>query len=479
MPIGSNRNWTIGLEMGTLTSHLYPYLPVWFQNLGISLYGYAWKRERLGGRFAQHVAEFKARDRWSADEFAAYLQSQLRSVLAHAYAQVPYYGRAWRGLGLDPGDFGQFGLADLGRLPATRKDDLRQSPADFTVQSLARGRELRFHQTSGTTGTPITAAFTVEGHRRLMAAREARSFGWAGVSILEPRSMIGGRLVVPKGLARPPFHRYNRAEKQVYLSAFHISPANAPHYVAALNHYQPKVFTGCASAHYLLGTMMLERGLALDYQPRALIMSAEKLTPQMKAVLRQAFRAPAYEEYGCVENCVLATECEHGRLHASPDFGIVEIVDAQGRPAPPGVAGRILCTSLLNEAQPLVRYELGDLGAWAEEPCPCGRNHLPVLKEVVGRLEDVVTGPDGRQMVRFHGLFIDLPKVVEGQVIQETLDQFTIRVVALDGFGDKEAQVIRNRLLERLGNVKVNLERVPAIPRTERGKFRAVISKLH
>jgi len=82
-------------------------------------------------------------------------------------------------------------------------------------------------------------------------------------------------------------------------------------------------------------------------------------------------------------------------------------------------------------------------------------------------------------MVRFHGLFIDLPKVVEGQVIQETLDQFTIRVVALDGFGDKEAQVIRNRLLERLGNVKVNLERVPAIPRTERGKFRAVISKLH
>jgi phenylacetate-CoA ligase len=246
-----------------------------------------------------------------------------------------------------------------------------------------------------------------------------------------------------------------------------------------LNRYQPKVFTGCACAHYLLGRMMLEQGLALDYRPRALILGTEKLTPQMKAMLGQAFRARAYEEYGCGENCVLATECEYGSLHASPDFGIVEIVDAQGRPAPPGVEGRILCTSLLNEAQPLIRYEIGDLGAWAEGPCPCGRNHLPVLKEVVGRLEDVVTGPDGRQMVRFHGLFIDLPKVVEGQVIQEALDRFTIRVVALDGFGEPEAQVIRHRLLERLGNVKASIERVPAIPRTGRGKFRAVISKLH
>jgi phenylacetate-CoA ligase len=467
------------LLTGNLTSRLYPHLPVWFQNLGISLYGYAWKRERLGGRFAEHVAEFKARDRWSAEQFGAYLESQLRSVLAHAYAQVPHYGRAWRELGLDQGDFRQFGLADLARLPATRKADLRQSPGDFIAQSLARDRKLRRYSSSGTTGTPITAAFTVDGHRRLVAAREARSFGWAGVSIREPRSMIGGRLVVPQGSARPPFHRYNRAEKQVYFSAFHISPANVPHYVAAWNHYQPQVFTGYASSHYLLGRMMLEQGLALDYQPRALILGSEKLTARMKAVLRQAFRARAYEEYGCVENCLLATECEHGSLHASPDFGIVEIVDDRGRPAPPGVQGRILCTSLLNEAQPLIRYELGDLAAWAEKPCPCGRDHLPVLKEVVGRLEEVVTGPDGRQMVRFHGLFIDLPKVVEGQVIQEALDQFTVRVVALDGFGEEEARVIRNRLIERLGNVKVNLERVPAIPRTEHGKFRAVISKLH
>ena len=45
-----------------------------------------------------------------------------------------------------------------------------------------------------------------------------------------------------------------------------------------------------------------------------------------------------------------------------------------------------------------------------------------MLKEIVGRLEDVVVGPDGRRMVRFHGIFVGLPNVTEGQVVQRTLD---------------------------------------------------------
>ena len=223
---------------------------------------------------------------------------------------------------------------------------------------------------------------------------------------------------------------------------------------------------------------MLAQDLRLEYKPDALVLSSEQLTPEMKSLLRQAFRARAFEEYGCVENCVLATECEHGRLHVSPDFGILEIVDQQGQAVPPGVEGRILCTSLLNEVQPLIRYEIGDLGIWSTAYCPCGRKHLPVLEQIVGRLEDLVKGPDGRQMVRFHGIFINLPMVIEGQVIQETLRTFTVKLVVTSGFGNTEEQIIRHRFAERLGKVQVNIQLVQEIPRTERGKFRAVISHL-
>lgn len=445
------------------------------QNLGVSLYGYAWRRERLGGYFGEYATEFAARSSWPPAKFQEYIRVELASMLQHAYRQVPYYSSSWRTLGITSVDLNQADI--LACLPTTPKSDLRADPRKFLANS-ARSERLHYYQSSGTTGTPITAICSADAHRRFIAAREARSFSWAGTSIRQPRSMIGGRHIVPRADSKPPFCRYNAAEKQVYFSAFHISPANAPHYVAALNRFQPMVLTGYAYAHAILAELMVSQGLQLAYSPKALILGSEKLTGSMKGVIQAAFGARAFEEYGCVENCVLATECEHGRLHVSPDFGLVEIVDEHGKATPPGTVGRLLCTSLLNPAQPLIRYEIGDLGAWSSEKCPCGRNHLPILQEIVGRLEDVVTGPDGRQMVRFHGVFVGLPHVIEGQVIQKELTEFIVRVVTLDGFGRKEETSIENRIRERLGDVHVTIERVKSIPRTEGGKFRAVISRL-
>jgi phenylacetate-CoA ligase len=208
------------------------------------------------------------------------------------------------------------------------------------------------------------------------------------------------------------------------------------------------------------------------------VTSSERLTDRMRQVIAQAWNCKAYEEYGSVENCGLATECEEGGLHVSPDFGIVEIVDDAGNPVGPGVEGRVLCTGLLNDAQFLVRYEIGDTAMWSARTCACGRDHLPLLEAVTGRVEDVVVAPDGRELVRFHGIFIGLPHVLEGQVVQEALDQFCVRVITEDGFGGEQVREIQKRFDERLGPVSVRVERVAELERTARGKVRAVISLL-
>jgi phenylacetate-CoA ligase len=121
---------------------------------------------------------------------------------------------------------------------------------------------------------------------------------------------------------------------------------------------------------------------------------------------------------------------------------------------------------------------LGDLAAWDPKPCPCGRA-MPVIKEVVGRMEDVVTGPDGRQMVRFHGIFVNQPNVIEGQIIQEALDQIRVKVVPTVGFNQSEIVDIQHRIQQRLGtSINVTVETVTEIPRTKAGKFKAVISNI-
>jgi phenylacetate-coenzyme A ligase PaaK-like adenylate-forming protein len=280
--------------------------------------------------------------------------------------------------------------------------------------------------------------------------------------------------VVPRADASPPFWRHNRAERQLYMSAFHISPVNAPAYAAALNDFRPEYLVGYASSHFFLARMFKEMGIRVP-AVRAILTSSEKLTDEMRSTLQEVYRGEVYDAYSGVEACCLFSECEEHSLHISPDVGIVEFVTEEGLPAPPGTPGEIVATGLLNPDQPLVRYRTGDLGILSPTGCACGRA-MPVVKELIGRLEDTVIGPDGRETVRFHGIFIALPGVREGQVIQESLDRFTVKIVPSPADDASVDETIRERFATRLGRVSVTIERVDSIPRTDRGKFRAVIS---
>jgi phenylacetate-CoA ligase len=107
--------------------------------------------------------------------------------------------------------------------------------------------------------------------------------------------------------------------------------------------------------------------------------------------------------------------------------------------------------------------------------CKCGRN-MPVVDEIVGRLEDVVIGLDGREMVRFHGIFIDIPSIIEAQVIQHELTRFEL-LIALKGLLSHEAKdLLLKRMSSQLGTVQVDFTIVDSIPRNANGKFKSVVS---
>src|ERR1035437_1546149 len=129
----------------------YPYVPAWAQNVGISLYGLSYRRERLGGDFEQHVAAFKERDRWSPEQMQTYVHQQLRNVLTHALEQVPYYQKIWSKAGATRTDLAQMTLAGLSTLPITPKADLRATPDAFVAQNIAAREKLHRYNSSGST----------------------------------------------------------------------------------------------------------------------------------------------------------------------------------------------------------------------------------------------------------------------------------------------------------------------------------------
>jgi len=444
-------------------------LPLPAQHGAVSAYGLYRRWLRFGPGYRHYVREFDARERYDAKEWQAWQRSRLAVLLPAAAARVRYYRETWtqeeRAAAL---------AGRLDGLPLLEKEPVRADPEEFVREDVLVWPRVVF-PTSGSTGTPVASILTPQEVRRALALRESRSARWAGVSFALPRATFSGRLVEPDPDSKGPFYRFNAVERQVYLSPYHLRAETAAAYVDALTRHRVQWLTGYAFSYYLLATFIRDQRLAAP-PVKAVITTSEKVSPQMRVVMETAYGCRVYEEYSTVESAVFASECAHGRLHTSPDAAVVEILKPDGSACEPGEVGEVVATPLLREYQPLIRYRLGDLATWAPAACPCGRA-MPVLNEVVGRVEDVVVGPDGRQMVRFHGIFVNQPHVREGQVIQETLHRIRVRVTATDGFGSRDVQDIIRRVQQRLGpSVEVIVECVDHIPRTASGKFQAVRS---
>jgi phenylacetate-CoA ligase len=451
-----------------LADRIYRRLPVSAQHAAVSAYGLYWKRVRFGPGFQQFVDEYRQRDQYSAEQWQQWQQERLQQFLPQAL-KVPYYQQTWT-----ESEKAAARAGELAGLPRLEKDPLRENVSDFLRPDLKPRRRL-VTRTSGSTGTPIENHWSWLEVRDARAVREVRSAGWAGVSFAQPRATFSGRFVEPNPHSHGPFHRFNRVERQVYFSAFHLRPDTAKQYVQALRTHQTRWLTGYAVSFYLLAELIIEQQLSVPESLSAVVTTSEKVTDEMRDVMERAFGCRVYEEYSTVENCLFASECEAGSLHVSPDVSVVEILRPDGTPCEPEEPGEVVTTCLMRHYQPFIRYRVGDVASWSAQSCACGRG-MPVLKEVVGRLEDVLIGPDGRRMVRFHGVFVDQPHVREGQVIQEARTRIRVKVVPTEGFGESDIRDIQQRIKQRMGDVDVEVETVNEIPRTKAGKFKAVIN---
>ena len=109
--------------------------------------------------------------------------------------------------------------------------------------------------------------------------------------------------------------------------------------------------------------------------------------------LAETFGVAPFDVYATTEG-LFGAECErHDGIHLFDDACVVENVDEDGRPVPPGTPGaRVLVTNLHNLVQPIVRLAISDVMTMHPEPCPCGRS-LARAAAIDGRRDDVLSLP--------------------------------------------------------------------------------------
>jgi phenylacetate-CoA ligase len=448
---------------------LYWRLPVWVQEAVLGAYAVYLDRCYYPRDYESWLVRLGKQQRWSAAEADEWQSQRLQFIVQLAALRVPYYRQEWRHLNWRS----VRSASDLRVLPLLDKHAIRQNEPNFVVEGM-NPKKLWVEKTSGTTGTSLRIYWPMAMLPQFWAMVELMVRNVAGVARELPRAMMGGRPIVRGSNARPPYWRFNRRWRQLYLSSYHVSPQTAPLYVEALRIYGSKWITGYGSAMAALAESALEAGL----QPlplRAVIPSGDTLLPRMRQSIEQFFQCKCFDHYGQSEGVAMAMECRFGRMHVFPMLGIIEILRDDGSSCRPGEVGEVVATGLMNEAMPLIRYRLGDYAAWAEDQeCPCG-NPQRVIWKLEGRVDDYLLTSDGRKIGRLSTALKRSPAVHSAQIVQERPGCARLLIRPSNGYRKLDALAIRDDILEKVGEISLEIYEVPEIPKNSQGKSSLVV----
>ena len=453
---------------------LYQHIPM-LRSAMASAWGYRLRRLRYGGNSDQLAQEALGREKWPAAQWQSYQEEQLAKILDRAARKVPYYKDMWS----KRRAAGDHRPTDrLENWPILEKEAIRHDPLAFLDEDYPAG-SLHKQTTSGTTGNPIHIWYTAKTVRDWYAIGEARWRYWCGVTRHDRWALLGAQMVAPIAQKKPPYWVWNRGLNQLYMSTYHMSNETIHSYLDAIRDHGIQYLSGHSSALHSLARAAIEAGRK-DLRMKVVLSSSEPLTKVQRAAMTEAFQTGVRETYGMTEMAAAASECEHGHLHFWPEIGCMELVNGM-EPAAPGEVAELISTTFLHEAMPLIRYRIGDLVQMEDQAarCACGRT-LPLVKAVVGRNSDMLYTPDGRQLTpsSMEVVFDTDVHLLEAQIVQLALDRVQLIYVPAPGFCDRDAQLLRSRILERMGNVDLTLHQVPQIERGPNGKFKAVVNRL-
>lgn len=383
------------------------------------------KREREEQRHWQlrrRFADVKIFDRLvdneflSEDEQAARQAKALKRVIRFASTAVPYYQDLLEARRLRLGDFRN--PNDLHKLPLLEKRMVADHRKRLRARSLPRGEKVFGEfSTSGTTGEPTRVIHSAASNL-MFTYLSQRNYRWFRFDPMKSLAFIRASVDLPRlpgGRACPDgktlrLRRWRYAGQFFETGPWFALPITTPveRQIEWLEEIRPAYLGSHSSWLELLSYAFGERGPndSID----ATIGVIEQMLPAMRERIERVFAAPVNQAYGLNEIGLVALRCAAGRYHVHSEHCIVEIVDPEGNPCPPGEPGRIAVTALRNLAMPLVRYDTDDQAEAAIGPCPCGRT-LPAFVNLLGRYRRHRAMPEGAfaLFLALHGAVGEMP----------------------------------------------------------------------
>ncbi|MGB5101667.1 MAG: phenylacetate--CoA ligase [Methanothrix sp.] len=382
-------------------------------------------------------------ERMPLEDLHALQEDRLKSVVRYVYDHSAFYRRRFKEAGVEPGDIRT--LADVSKLPFTRKVDLRDNyPTGMFCAP--KSQVVRYHVSSGTTGKPTVVGYT-KGDIDTWSESLARAMTSIGLDSDDVVQVGYGYGLFTGGLG------LHYGAERMGAAVLPVGTGNTERQIELMQDLGTTAIA-CTPSYFLHIMEVAEKmGISIkkDTKLKTGIFGAEPWSLETRKRIEDATGINAYDIYGTSEiSGPLFTECHVKKgIHVWADMFLTEVLDPEtGEPVADGEMGELVFTTLHKFALPLIRYRIGDLTIMNSEPCECGRTH-PRIMRILGRTDDML-------IIRGINVF---PSQVEAVLMnifevgdhweilvdrKGPLDMMTVRVeLTQAGFSDKIGDLIK------------------------------------
>ncbi len=428
------------------------------------------------------AAELEPIETASRDEIAALQLQRLQWTLRHTWDKVPAFRQKCTALGVHPDDMKQ--LSDLAKFPFMTKTDLREN-YPFGLFAVPREKLARLHASSGTTGKPVVAGYTLSDldHWAQLVARSLRAAGLRAGHMVHNAygyGMFTGGLGAHYGIERAG------------CCVVPMSGGQTEKQVQQILDFRPDAIMVTPSYSLVIAEEFERLGVSpQEISLQVGIFGAEPWGQGMRAEIEKKLGIEAIDIYGLTEvmGPGVASECietKDGPVVWEDHF-YPEIIDpVTGEVKADGEEGELVFTSLTKEAFPVIRFRTRDLTRLLP---PTARSFRRIGK-ITGRSDDML-------IIRGVNVF---PTQIEEQILRDPrlggtyqlvltrdghLDTMEVRCELqreFSGMDNAGRAVVATELAHRIKtnagiSTTITLLDVDTIPRTLVGKAKRVIDE--
>jgi phenylacetate-CoA ligase len=407
------------------------------------------------------------------EELHTLQEDRLKSIVRYVYDHSAFYRRRFKEAGVEPGDIKS--LADVTKLPFTRKTDLRDN-YPTGMFSAHKSQVVRYHVSSGTTGKPTVVGYT-KGDIETWSESLARAFTSIGLGSDDVIQVGYGYGLFTGGLGA------HYGAERIGAAVLPVGTGNTERQIELMQDLGTTAIA-CTPSYFLHIMEVADKmGVSIrnDTRLKVGIFGAEPWSLETRKRIEEATGIKAYDIYGTSEiSGPLFTECqEKSGIHVWGDMFLTEVIDPEtGEPVADGERGELVFTTLHKFALPLIRYRIGDLSIMTREPCDCGRTHPRILR-ILGRTDDmlIIRGINVFPS-QVESVLMNIPEVGDHWEIlvdrKGPLDMMTVRVeLTQAGFSDKigDLMKLKKKVSKELKSVlniaaEVDLVEPGTIPRS-------------